>query len=111
MNAVMRRGSHEPRTPGQAFRERYGRAVPLTIRHARLDAAGLAARGYRRAIAGITLPNDASLALHRSVGFEVIGTERRVGWKLGAWRDVLRMQRDLAPDDEPPGVEPAEPVT
>lgn len=55
----------------------------------------LAARGYYRAVAGIALPNDASVGLHRALGFTESGVERRVGFKHGAWRDVLRVQRDL----------------
>ncbi|MCL1870809.1 MAG: N-acetyltransferase family protein [Promicromonosporaceae bacterium] len=69
----------------------------------------LTARGYRTAIAGITLPNDASVGLHRALGFREIGVEQGVGWKLGAWHDVMRLQRPLARDaaagDPPP--EPA----
>jgi len=60
----------------------------------------LAARGYCNAYAGMTLPNDASAALHRSVGFEPIGVFRRVGFKFGAWHDVAWAQRRLR--DAPP---------
>ena len=64
----------------------------------------LAARGYRRAIAGMTQPNEASAGLHRALGFEPIGVQRRIGWKHGAWRDVAWAQRDLGPGGEaPPG--------
>ena len=59
----------------------------------------LAERGYRTAVAGMTLPNDASVALHRALGFEAVGTYRRVGRKLGAWHDVGWMQRSLGPED------------
>ena len=55
----------------------------------------LAARGYRTAVAGMTLPNDASEALHRSLGFEPVGTYRRIGYKFGRWRDVAWTQRSL----------------
>ena len=61
----------------------------------------LAARGYRRLIAGMTLPNDASEGLHRAMGFEPIGVQRQIGWKHGAWHDVGWMQRPLG-DDGPP---------
>ncbi|MFP3712813.1 GNAT family N-acetyltransferase [Puerhibacterium sp. TATVAM-FAB25] len=67
----------------------------------------LAARGYRQVITGITLPNDASVGLHRALGFVEVGVERQVGWKLGAWHDLLRMQRSLVPGA--PGGAPAEP--
>lgn len=62
----------------------------------------LAERGYRRAIAGVTLPNPASVALHLRCGFAEVGVHRRVGWKLEAWHDVLFLQRDLGPATEPP---------
>jgi L-amino acid N-acyltransferase YncA len=55
----------------------------------------LAGRGYRRAFAGIALPNDASTGLHRALGFQWAGCYRRVGWKNGAWHDVAWMQADL----------------
>jgi L-amino acid N-acyltransferase YncA len=57
-------------------------------------------QGLRIACAGITLPNDASIALHRAVGFEPVGTYRAIGWKAGAWRDVSWWQLRLVPDDE-----------
>jgi phosphinothricin acetyltransferase len=62
----------------------------------------LAARGYRTALAGMTLPNEASVGLHRAVGFEPVGTFRRVGYKHGAWHDVAWAQIVLADGDEPP---------
>lgn len=58
-------------------------------------------RGLRMACGGVTLPNDASLALHRALGFETVGTYRRIGWKHGAWRDVTWLQKPLG-NDAPP---------
>lgn len=55
----------------------------------------LAEQGYHAAFAGIALPNDASLALHRAVGFEELGVYREVGFKLGRWHDVSWWQRLL----------------
>ena len=55
----------------------------------------LADRGYRRAFAGITQPNEGSTAFHRSLGFESAGLFRRVGWKNGGWHDVAWMQLEL----------------
>ncbi len=43
---------------------------------------------FQRAHAGITLPNEASVCLHESLGFRPIGVYPSVGYKLGAWRDV-----------------------
>ncbi len=66
----------------------------------------LAARGYRTALAGVALPNEASVGLHTAMGFEPVGTYRRVGWKLGRWHDVTWFQRPLGDgpgeDDRPP---------
>ena len=55
----------------------------------------LAQKGYCSAYAGITLPNEASIALHRSVGFEPIGVFKAVGRKFGKWHDVAWYQRLL----------------
>jgi phosphinothricin acetyltransferase len=62
----------------------------------------LAERGYRRAVAGMTLPNEASEGLHRALGFEPVGVFRRVGYKLGAWHDVGWFQRPLLDGGGPP---------
>jgi phosphinothricin acetyltransferase len=62
----------------------------------------LTERGYRTAIAGMTLPNEASAGLHAALGFEPVGTYRRVGYKFGAWHDVAWTQRMLASGDEVP---------
>lgn len=64
--------------------------------------ARLAERGFRTAVAGMTLPNDASVGLHRALGFEPVGTYRRIGWKHDTWHDVAWAQRPLAPGDSPP---------
>ncbi len=64
--------------------------------------ARLTARGFRTAVAGMTLPNDASAGLHRAMGFEPVGIHRRIGWKGGAWHDVAWVQRDLADAVDPP---------
>jgi phosphinothricin acetyltransferase len=61
-------------------------------------------RGFRMACAGITLPNVASEGLHNGLGFELVGVNREIGWKQGAWRDVGWYQLELspAPDGRPP---------
>jgi L-amino acid N-acyltransferase YncA len=62
----------------------------------------LSQRGFRTALAGMTLPNDASAGLHRALGFEPAGTYRRIGFKHGAWHDVAWVQRPLADGPDPP---------
>lgn len=63
--------------------------------------------GYRTLVAGYTVPNEPSERLHRALGFEPMGTYRRVGVKLGAWQDVAWMQKHLGdgppPEGPPPG--------
>ena len=54
-------------------------------------------QGFVTVIAGIALPNEASVALHERLGFTLSGIERGVGFKLGEWVDVGRWQRELAP--------------
>jgi phosphinothricin acetyltransferase len=63
--------------------------------------AELVTLGYFQAFAGIALPNDASVSLHESVGFEPIGVYRKVGFKLGAWRDVGWWQKELRFPSDP----------
>ncbi len=51
--------------------------------------------GFYHAFAGITLPNPASVALHKSVGFSAIGTFPCVGYKFGEWHDVSWWYRKI----------------
>jgi L-amino acid N-acyltransferase YncA len=65
----------------------------------------LTERGYRRAFAGVTQPNEACTGLLRSFGFQDAGLYRRVEWKHDSWHDVAWMQLDLlgtAEQDGPP---------
>jgi L-amino acid N-acyltransferase YncA len=63
-------------------------------------------QGFVNAYAGITLPNSASVALHETIGMRRIGVYQRVGFKLGAWRDVAWYGLRL---NDPDGV-PPEPI-
>jgi phosphinothricin acetyltransferase len=69
----------------------------------------LRAQRFRVACAGVTLPNEASVALHEGLGFVAVGVYRRIGWKQGAWRDVGWWQLDLSPDADDPPQEPLPP--
>jgi len=69
----------------------------------------LRAQRFRIACAGVTLPNEPSVALHEGLGFVPVGVYRRIGWKHGAWRDVGWWQLDLSPDAEDPPGEPLPP--
>ena len=65
--------------------------------------ARLTERGFRTFIAGMTLPNEGSVGLHRALGFEPVGTYRRIGHKFGTWHDVAWTQLILpSGDGQPP---------
>jgi len=64
---------------------------------------------FQVACAGITLPNEASVVLHESLGFVAVGVYRRIGWKGGAWRDVGWWQVELEPATEERPAEPLPP--
>jgi phosphinothricin acetyltransferase len=51
--------------------------------------------GFHAVFARIVGGHEASIALHRRAGFEVVGTEREVGRKFGRWLDVVVMERLL----------------
>lgn len=55
--------------------------------------------GWRRQMVAVIgdSGNAGSVALHRSLGFEEIGTLRAVGFKHGRWVDTVYMQRALGP--------------
>ena len=74
-----------------------GRGVGKLLLRALLDS--LRKRGFVNAFAGTTLPNDASVSLFESFGFEKIAHQKEVGFKLGAWHDVGWWQLQL---QEPP---------
>lgn len=55
----------------------------------------LAALGYVTALAGVTLPNEASERFHEGMGFEHLGVFRNVGFKFAAWHDTGWWSRPL----------------
>jgi phosphinothricin acetyltransferase len=61
--------------------------------------------GFVAAFATIALPNEASEGLFRACGFELVGVQRAVGYKHGAWHDVAIWQRLII--DPPPVPAPA----
>lgn len=61
--------------------------------------------GYYNAFAGVTLPNDGSVGLHESLGFQKVSHYKNTGYKFGKWLDVgwwqLQLQ-DLQDSPSPP---------
>jgi len=58
------------------------------------------AAGARQMLAVIgDSANAGSIGVHRTLGFEPVGVMKSAGWKFGAWRDVVIMQKALGPGD------------
>jgi len=55
----------------------------------------LRAQGYYTIFAGVTEPNEKSVGLHESLGFQRIGTYHKVGYKQGRWCDVTWFELPL----------------
>jgi phosphinothricin acetyltransferase len=70
----------------------------------------LVRQGYYVACAGVTLPNDASVGLHESLGFVLVGVYRRIGFKFGAWWDVGWWQKQLQPASDRVPANPGSPA-
>jgi phosphinothricin acetyltransferase len=74
-------------------REATGRGIGAAMYRVLIDA--LKDEDIRRVLAGITLPNDASVALHRKFGFSEVGVFTECGRKFGKYWDVVWMERPL----------------
>lgn len=80
-------------------RDHRGQGHARTLLLALIDAA----RAHDRhvMIGGIDADNAASLALHRSLGFDTCGTLRQVGYKFGRWLDLVFVQKLLDTPRQP----------
>jgi L-amino acid N-acyltransferase len=74
-------------------RDALGRGIGRVVLAGLVDVA--TAHGFHACMARIVGGHEASIALHRSCGFEIVGTEREVGRKFGRWLDVVLMERLL----------------
>ena len=52
-------------------------------------------QGIYTVYAGITLPNNTSIGLHKSMGFNEVGVYHKVGFKHGRWHDVAWFEKVL----------------
>lgn len=59
-------------------------------------------QGYTNALAGIVTPNPASERFHQYIGFTKVGTYKKIGYKLGQWRDVTWYEKFLQQEGLPP---------
>jgi L-amino acid N-acyltransferase YncA len=51
--------------------------------------------------------NTGSVGIHLALGFTQVGVVESCGWKFGAWRDIVIMQKTIGPGDTQPPHEPA----
>jgi phosphinothricin acetyltransferase len=92
----------EPTSPREVYRG-VARSSVYVTESARGEGIGFAlmaeliARSEREGVwtieAGMFPENEASLALHVSLGFRVVGIRERIGRRNGSWRDVLLLER------------------
>lgn len=75
----------------------YGKAVyrALIERLRSLDGSASPVAPVHALIAGIALPNDASVALNESLGMRKVAHFEQVGFKMGTWVDVGYWQMTL----------------
>lgn len=58
------------------------------------------AAGVRKLLAVIgDSANAGSIGVHRALGFTDVGVMKSVGWKFGAWRDIVLMEKTLGAGD------------
>jgi phosphinothricin acetyltransferase len=81
-------------------RARHGRGVGRALMASLL--AILRLQGFHLAVAGITLPNPGSVALHRALGYRRVGEFEAMGWKAGGWHGVEWHALELAPRSAAP---------
>jgi len=74
-------------------RQHRGRGVGRALLDELLTLAS--SHGFHSVIARIAGHNEASIALHSSAGYELVGVEREVGRKHRQWLDVVELQRML----------------
>ena len=70
-----------------------GRGIGAALYRVLFDA--LKNEDINRLLAGITLPNEESVALHRKFGFTEVGVFTECGRKFGKYWDVIWMERPL----------------
>ena len=80
-----------------------GRDLGRTLYSALMDL--LTLQGYYTVYGVITLPNEASIALHNQLGFSVDGIQENCGFKLGSWHNTAIMSKALQ-NYVPPRFEP-----
>lgn len=82
----------DPSRTGRGLGKRFYRVLMELLRLQRI----------RTVVGVVTVPNEKSEALHRTMGFQIAGTFRNAGYKNGRWRDVMWFTRAIAPHNADP---------
>lgn len=77
-----------------------GRGLGRALYGALLDL--LKAQGYVNIYGTVSVPNPPSERLHESMGFRLVYTDLKTGWKLGRWRDLAFYRLQLRPYEDAP---------
>ena len=90
------------RPVGYAYLEQgcTGRGLGRALYGALLDL--LKAQGYVNIYGTVSVPNPPSERLHESMGFRLVYTDLKTGWKLGRWRDLAFYRLQLRPYEDAP---------
>ena len=77
-----------------------GKGVGSSLYRALFDL--LSFQGFRNVYAGITLPNEGSIALHQKLGFKRFAEFENIGFKDGRWHTVGWWRKTLNDFKNPP---------
>ena len=103
-DALLGYGSYGPFRAGAGYRRTVENSIYVRedaqrrgVARALMEDLFARARAQKRhvMVAGIGLPNDASVALHAALGFVDCGIIREIGWKFDRWLDLRMMQKFL----------------
>lgn len=66
----------------------------------------LSLQGFASCVGTVVPPNEASVALHTSLGFTLVGTMKSVGFKLGKWHDMMIFEKRISSSTAPSEIIP-----
>lgn len=75
-------------------RDQVGRGLGTRMKKALIERCK--AYGYHHLVAKIFADNQASIQYNLRLGYEMVGTQREIGWKNGQWQDVTILQLILS---------------
>ena len=84
-------------------RDQTGRGLGSQMKNALIERCKI--YRYHHLVAKIFADNKASIAYNIKLGYELVGIQREIGWKMGRWQDVAILQLVL---DDVQGEIPAE---